>query len=89
MPYMESSSVRHPIFIMLYSHDENEITYAITERGLKWNYKAEFSFRVCFGKVGAIEGRDVLKNIDGMIQAVDAIICEIEAESRMIGILAR
>ena len=88
LPYIESSAVMHPIPIMLYSRSENEITYAITERGLKWMYKAEFSFRVCFGKVGEIAGRDVLDNIDGMIRAVDAIVCEIEAESRKIGILA-
>jgi hypothetical protein len=73
---------------MLYSRGQNEITYAITERGIKWKHKAEFSFRICFGKVGAIEGRDVLDNIDGMIRAVDAIVYEIEAESRKIGLLA-
>ena len=88
LPYIESSAVMHPIPIMLSSRSENEIKYAITERGLKWMYKAEFSFRVCFGKVGEIAGRDVLDNIDGMIRAVDAIVCEIEAESRKIGILA-
>ena len=87
LPYIETSDTKHPLPIRLYSRDENEITYAITERGLKWKYKAEFSFRVCFGKVGAIEGRDVLENIDGMIRAVSHIVYEIEAESRKIGLL--
>ena len=88
MPYMETSSARHILPIMLYSRGENEITYAITERGLEWQYEAEFSFRICFGKVGVIEGRDVLDNINGMIRAVDSIVYEIETESRKIGILA-
>jgi hypothetical protein len=88
LPYIESSDMRHSLPIMLYSRGQNEITYAITERGIKWKHKAEFSFRICFGKVGAIEGRDVLDNIDGMIRAVDAIVYEIEAESRKIGLLA-
>jgi hypothetical protein len=73
---------------MLYSTGEEEIIYAIAERGLKWKYEANFSFRVCFGKIGAIEGRDVAENIEGMIRAVDMIVHEIEAESRRIGILA-
>jgi len=59
-----------PIRIMEgFASDEDEITFAITERGLQWKYHAKFSFGICFGKVGAIEGRDVRDNLDGMIRA--------------------
>jgi len=88
LPYIETSDTKHALPIMLYSSGEEEITYAIAERGLKWKYEAEFSCRICFGKVGVIEGRDVRDNIEGMIRAVDMIVHEIEAESRKIGILA-
>ena len=87
MPYIETSDAKHFLPIMLYRGGEGEITYAIAERGLKWKYEADFSFRVCFGKVGAIAGRDVAENVDGMIRAVGMIVYEIEAESRKIGIL--
>jgi|GEM_PF-4716905 len=87
LPYIETSDTEHALPIMLYSSGEEEITFAIAERGLKWKYEADFSFRICFGKIGAIAGRDVAENIDGMIRAVDAIIHEIETESRKIGIL--
>jgi hypothetical protein len=87
IPYIETSDTQHALPIMLYSSGEEEITYAIAERGLKWKYEADFSFRICFGKVGAIEGRDVAENIDGMIRAVDMIVHETESESRKIGIL--
>jgi hypothetical protein len=68
--------------------DKNEITYAITQRGFQGKYHARFSFRICFGKVGAIEGRDVRDHIDGMIRAVATIVDEIEAESRRLGLVA-
>ena len=87
LPYIETSDVKHALPIMLYSNGDAEITYAIAERGLKWKYQANLSCRICFGKIGAIEGRDVAENIDGMIRAVDMIVHETEAESRKIGIL--
>lgn len=88
LPYIETSSMTRPIRIMEgFASDEDEITFAITERGLQWKYHAKFSFGICFGKVGAIEGRDVRDNLDGMIRAVATIVDEIEAESRRLGLL--
>ncbi|MFZ1011608.1 MAG: hypothetical protein WAN65_32530 [Candidatus Sulfotelmatobacter sp.] len=87
LPYIETSSATRPIRLFEgWDSDENEITFAITERGLKWKYRAKFSFRICFGKVGAIEGRDVRDNINGMILAVTTIVDEVEAESRRLGL---
>ena len=89
LPYIESSDTEHALPIKLYSSGEEEIIYAIAERGLKWKYHANFSCRICFGKIGAIEGRDVAENIDGMTRAVDTIVYEVESESRKIGILSK
>lgn len=87
-PYIETSAATRPIRIIEgYNSEENEITYAITERGLRWKYRAQFSFRICFGKVGKIEGRDVRDNIEGMIGTVATIVDEIEAELRRLGLM--
>lgn len=90
LPYIESSaSLTRPITLFEgYNSEENEITYAVTQRGLQWKYQAHFSFQLCFGNVGAIEGRSVRDNIDAMIGAVTTIVDEIEAETRRLGLLA-
>jgi hypothetical protein len=89
LPYLETSRVTLPIQICESAYDscKNEITFAITERGLQWKYQARFSFGICFGKVGAIEGRDVRANLDGMIRAVTMIVNETEAESRRLNLI--
>jgi hypothetical protein len=89
MSFETSSTMRGPIFIREGLNDgENEITFAITERGLDWKYQAKFSFHVRFGKVGAIEGRDVKANVGAMIKAVEIIVNEIEAKSRAIDLIS-
>lgn len=88
LPYLETSSMTGPIRIMEgFASDQDEITFAITELGLQWKYHAQFSLLICFGKVGAIEGRVVRDNLDGMVRAVTTIVDEIEAESRRLGLL--
>ncbi|WP_263366194.1 hypothetical protein [Edaphobacter bradus] len=90
LPHLETSDViSSPIRFMdgVYGGEEDEITFAVTQRGLKWKYKAQFSFGIQFGKVGIIEGRDVRANVDGMIRAVTMIVNETEAESRRLGLL--
>jgi hypothetical protein len=87
---METSDiVRSPIRFMegVYGGEEDETTFAMTQRGLKWKYKAQFSFGIQFGKVGIIEGRDVRANVDEMIRAVTMIVNETEAELRRLGLL--
>lgn len=90
LPYLETSSrITLPIRIPnnSYDSDKNEITFAITERGLRWKYQADLSFAICFGKVGAIEGYDVGTNLEGMIRAVEMIINETETELRKLGFI--
>ena len=90
LPYIEAIGGTKPIRIMEGFHEtdgENEITYAITERGLKWKHHAQFSFGIAFGKVGAIEGREVRTEVPGMVRAVAKVIDDTEAETRKIGLI--
>jgi len=64
-----------------FDSEKNEITFAITERGVQLKYRAQFGFDIAFGKIGPLEGRSVGANLDGMIRAVTTIINETEAES--------
>lgn len=90
LPYVEAIGGSRPIVIMegfSGGDEENEITYAITERGLQWKHRAQFSFTVSFGNVGELAGHDVRIELAGMIRAVAMIINETEAESRRLGLL--
>jgi hypothetical protein len=95
MPYFETTGGTRPLRIFeglsnletFTNSEEGEITFAITERGLNWKYEADFTFSICFGKIGAIEGRNVRDNIAGMIEAVTLIIDETESEMRRLGLL--
>lgn len=95
LPHIESYGGTLPIrLIEGYSSAENEITFAIAERGLKWKYNARFAFRICFGKIEKIPGHrnitghEVLPNLEEMIRAVTLIINETEAKSRELGLLS-
>jgi hypothetical protein len=89
LPYIEGFGGTQPIIIMegISVSEENEITYAITERGLEWKHHARFSFGIAFGQVGALEGYEVRPNIEAMIHAVAMILDAIEAETRKLGLL--
>jgi hypothetical protein len=89
IPYIESSSVTRPITIFEGVHDtaENEITYAITEQGLKWKHHVQLHFGIAFGKVGALHGYEVRLNIAEMIRAASVIVDTTEAECRKLGLL--
>ena len=67
--------------------DENEIIIARTERGSKYNYKASIAFGVAFGPVRPIEGREVFPNLNRMLDAVSAIVNELEQECKKISLI--
>jgi hypothetical protein len=89
LPYIEAFGGTRPITIMegISDSEENEVTYAITERGLKWKHHAQFSFGIFFGKVGIVQGYEVRTNLPAMIRTVSTIIDETEAECRRIGLM--
>jgi len=84
LPYIEMIGGAQPVIINegnFFDSEKNEITFAITERGVQLKYRAQFGFDIAFGKIGPLEGRSVGANLDGMIRAVTTIINETEAES--------
>lgn len=67
--------------------NKNEITYAITERELKWKHHVQIAVGICFGDVGEIAGYEVEPNLRKMIQSVTTIVDETEIECRKLGLL--
>ena len=90
LPYMESIGGSQPLIINaggLFDCEENEITYATTERGLQLKYHAEFALGIAFGDVGPLEGYPVIPNLGSMIRAVTTIVDGTEAESLRLGLV--
>jgi hypothetical protein len=90
LPYIETFGGSRPITIMegvFDGEEEDEITYAITERRLRWKHHVQFSFGIAFGKVGALDGYEVQSNLEAMISAVATVLDATEAETRKLGLL--
>jgi hypothetical protein len=92
LPYVEMTGGTLPAILTIYEgvffdSEKNEITFAITERGVQLKYRAKFGFDIVFGEVGPLEGYAVRANLDGMIRTVTTIIEKTEAESRRLGLL--
>lgn len=90
LPYIEMIGGGLPTVINdgnFFDSEKNEVTFAITERGVQLKYRAKFRFDVAFGEVGPLKGHSVPIELGGMIRAVTMIIDETEAESRRLGLL--
>ncbi len=89
MPLMETSDVLTlPIEIVEGMwDDENEITYAITQRGLKWRHRVQIAMGIAFGNVGEAAGFEVEPNLAKMCWIVETIIDGTEAKCREIGLI--
>lgn len=88
-PYIEASGGTRPLTIFEGANDteEDEITYAIAERGLKWKHHVNIAIGIAFGDVGEAANREVKPNLDGMIRCVTTIADGTEAECRKLGLL--
>src|SRR5438270_9872527 len=88
IPLIETIGGTRPLTIFegLWDTTENEITYAITERGLKWKHHVQIAVGIFFGDVGEIAGREVEPNLRAMIASVTTIVDETEAECQRLGL---
>lgn len=83
LPLIETSDLVHaPIILMEGLHDcaENEVVFAKTQLGLKWKYRLQIAFGIAFGKVEAVEGKEVYPTLLEMHRVVTEIVDATEAE---------
>jgi hypothetical protein len=88
-PYIQTVGGARPLTIFegVWDSEENEITYAITECGLKWKHRVQIAMGVFFGDVGGAAGYEVEPNLRKMIASVATIVDETEIECRKLGLL--
>jgi hypothetical protein len=65
----------------------NEITFAITERGLNPYYEIQVAVGIIFGHVEVIGGREVFPILKAMHQRVVAIVNKTESECQKLGLI--
>jgi len=65
---------------------ENEVIFAKTQLGLKWKYRLQIAIGVAFGKVEAVEGKEVYPTLLEMHNIVTKIVDATEIECHRLGL---
>ena len=70
-----------------WNNAKQEIVYAISKSGTKFDYKGQFSFFITFWEVEILAGQEVLTVLHALIGKVEGIVGATEAECRRVGLI--
>lgn len=89
-PYIETFDAYLPIELMEGVHDcaENEVLFARTQRDLKWKYHVQIAFAIGFGRVEALQGKEVYPTLLQMHEIVTNIIGKTEDQCCRLGLIS-
>ena len=87
---IKEMNFEHAIELILqpkWDRTKNEMVIAHLRHGTKFKIDNQYQFFIAFAKDGVIDGKPVLGVLSALIDLVDRIVAEIEAEARRINLI--